>query len=309
MTLNIVFKEAFQANKFQPNNSKNTPNFLPEVSLSTTPKVLIESEGTVGKVNLSLSEAPPVGGVTVTVTAPEILEFNLESLAVTGGEIVVPPVASDLFGFTINITEQDATVSLAVADDGQVEGLEAVTFTLEEPLGLFEPTFQVNPEANRGTFLIADTPKVIPIQDSPDSLPEVSLSTSPKLLIESEGTVANVNLSLSESPPVDGVTVTVTAPEILEFNLDSLAVTGGEIVVPPVASDLFGFTINITEQDATVSLAVADDGQVEGLEAVIFTLEEPLGLFEPTFEVNPEANRGIFVIVDSLEIFDDYTLF
>ena len=309
MTLNIVFKEVFQANKFKPNNSKNNPNSLPEVSLSTTPKLLIESEETVGKVNLSLSEPPPLDGITVTVTAPEILEFNLDSLAVTGGEIVVPPVASDLFGFTINITEQDATVSLAVADDGQVEGLEAVTFTLEEPLGLFEPTFQVNPEANRGTFLIADTPKVIPIQDSPDSLPEVSLSTSPKLLIESEGTVANVNLSLSESPPVDGVTVTVTAPEILEFNLDSLAVTGGEIVVPPVASDLFGFTINITEQDATVSLAVADDGQVEGLEAVIFTLEEPLGLFEPTFEVNPEANRGIFVIVDSLEIFDDYTLF
>ena len=157
MTLNIVFKEAFKPNKFKPNNSKNNPNSLPEVSLSTTPKLLIESEGTVGKVNLSLSEPPPVDGITVTVTAPEILEFNLESLAVTGGEIVVPPVASDLFGFTIKLTEQNATVSLAVADDGQVEGLEAVIFTLEEPLGFFEPTFEVNPEANRGIFVIADS--------------------------------------------------------------------------------------------------------------------------------------------------------
>ena len=269
-------------------------NNLPEVSLAVEPELLIESESTVANINLSLDTPPPPEGVSVTVFAPEILEFELGSLEVSGGEIVVPPVASDLFGFEVNLTEQDATVSLTVDDDGRIEGSEDVTFTLAEPT--FEETYQVDPLANSGTFTIIDTPKDLNPEPPNEDLPAVSLAVEPSVLFESENTVADIHIGLDTPPPPEGVTVTVLAPDILQFDLNSLEVIGGEIVVPPVASDLFGFTVNLTEQNATVSLAVADDGIDEGLQQVDFRLEEPT--FEPTYRVAPLTN------IDTVTIFD-----
>ena len=276
-------------------DGEKPPSDLPVVSLTTEPELLIESENTVASINLSLDAPPPEEGLMVTVRAPEILEFDLD-LEVSGGEITNPPVAADLFGFTINITEQDATVSLAVRDDGQIEGREEVTFTLDGPIPIIEPTYEVDPFANSGTFTIIDTPEGANPEPPNEDLPAVGLSVEPGVLFESEHTVANININLDTPPPEEGVTVTVLAPDILEFDLDSLEVSGGEIVVPPVASDLFGFTVNLTEQNATVSLAVADDGIDEGLEQVDFILEEPT--FEPTYRVAPLTN------IDTVTIFD-----
>ena len=275
-------------------DGEKPPSDLPVVSLTTEPELLIESENTVANIDLSLDAPPPAEGVTVTVLADEILEFELGSIEVSGGEIVVPPVASDLFGFTVNLTEQDATVSLTVQDDGRIEGSEEVIFTLEEPT--FNETYQVDPLADSGTFTIIDTPEDLNPEPPNEDLPAVSLSVEPGVLFESEHTVANININLDTPPPEEGVTVTVLAPDILEFDLDSIEVSGGEIVVPPVASDLFGFTVNLTEQNATVSLAVADDGIDEGLEQVDFRLEEPT--FEPTYRVAPLTN------IDTVTIFD-----
>lgn len=277
-----------------PDKEKPTDE-VPVVSLAVEPELLIESENTVANINLSLDAPPPAEGVTVTVIAPEITEFDLD-LEVDGGEIVNPPLAADLFGFEVNLTEQDATVSLAVADDGIKEGPEEVTFTLEEEPPFFEQTYQVDPSANSGTFTIIDNPEGANPEPPNEDLPAVGLAVEPGVLFESENTVANINISLDTPPPEEGVTVTVLAPEILQFDLDSLEVSGGEIIVPPVASDLFGFTVNLTEQNATVSLAVADDGIEEGLQQVDFRLEEPT--FEPTYRVAPLTN------IDTVTIFD-----
>lgn len=64
-------------------------------------------------------------------------------------------IADSNFNFTI--TEQNAQISLPVANDGETEGEETATFTIEAGEG-----YEVNPDAQTGTFTIVDTSKVKP---------------------------------------------------------------------------------------------------------------------------------------------------
>ncbi|MGF1674212.1 MAG: PPC domain-containing protein, partial [Rivularia sp. (in: cyanobacteria)] len=203
----------------------------PEVSLELSTNELIESEGTELTLTLSLNQTPPGGGVQVYVTsgvANFLSELDVFAADIQGG-VVIPD--GNVSGFYFQMFGETATITVPVFDSSALEaaeGIEQFDISLVPGQG-----YTVNPEQNGGTIIIKDTP---------DSLIQASISTESEVLIESEATVANVNLSLSAPPPEEGVTVTVSAPEILEFNLESLTVTGGEIIVPPVASDLFGFT-------------------------------------------------------------------
>ncbi|MBE9215249.1 pre-peptidase C-terminal domain-containing protein [Plectonema cf. radiosum LEGE 06105] len=263
----------------------------PEVSLELSTNELIESEGTELTLTLSLNQTPPGGGVQVYVSSGVsnfLSELDVFAADIEGG-IVIPD--GDVSGFYFQMFGETATITVPVFDSAALEapeGIEQFDISLVPGQG-----YTVNPEQNGGTIIIKDTP---------DSLIQASINTEPEVLIESEATVANVNLSLSAPPPEEGVTLTVNAPEILEFDLESLTVTGGEIIVPPVASDLFGFTINLTEQDATVSFAVANDGEAETLETATFTVESGEG-----YQVDTEAASATFTIVDSPELAPSFT--
>ena len=262
------------------------PEITPEVSLELSTNELIESEGTELTFNLSLSEPPTQDGVQVYVSGGEssfLSELDVFAADIQGG-VAIPTGETD--GFYFKMLGETATITVPVFDSAEFEapeGIEQYDLAVVPGVG-----YTVNSEQNGGTITIKDTP---------DSLPQVSLAVEPAVLIESEGTVANINLNLSVAPPEEGITVSVTAPEILEFDLESLEVIGGEIIVPPVASDLFGFTVNLTEQDATVSFAVADDGEREGLETVDFTLESGEG-----YQIDTEAGSATFIIANTPEL-------
>ncbi|WP_228059944.1 serine hydrolase [Plectonema radiosum] len=134
---------------------------------------------------------------------------------------LLPPfrqgIADDNFNFTI--TEQNAQISLPVLNDGEVEGEETATFTVEAGEG-----YEVNPDANSGTFTIVDT-----ADENSGIEPIVSFSTEPELLIESQETASLLNFSLSEPPSSLGTTITVNTPNLSEFNLNSIQTQGGEI--------------------------------------------------------------------------------
>ncbi len=134
---------------------------------------------------------------------------------------LLPPfrvgISDDNFNFTI--TEQDAQISLPILNDGEIEGEEIATFTVEVGEG-----YGVNPDANSGTFTIVDSGN-----ENSEIEPIVSLSTEPELLIESQETVSLLNFSLSEPPPEIGTTLTVSTPNLSEFNLSSIQTQGGEI--------------------------------------------------------------------------------
>ncbi len=256
------------------------PTATPEVSLTLSTTELLESEETELTLTFSLSEAPPVGGVQVYVSgnAQDFLnEFAIFDAEFSGGVAVADGAVS---GFYLQMFEQTATITLPVFNSTDItEGIEEFNVAIRPGVG-----YGVNEAQNGGT---------IQIKDTPDSQIQVSLSTEPEALIESEQTVSVHNFSLSVAPPTEGVTVTVSAPNLSEFDLDGIVVEGGEIAA--VRDD--GFDFKLTAQDAKISLPVADDGVDEGAEEAVFTLQAGDG-----YQVNPEASSGTFTVVDAPEL-------
>ncbi|MBE9215028.1 pre-peptidase C-terminal domain-containing protein [Plectonema cf. radiosum LEGE 06105] len=120
----------------------------------------------------------------------------------------------------------------------------------------------------------------------------VSLNTGPDLLVESEGTVsAHVFNITNGTIPAEGLVVSVSAPNLSEFDLDAINVSeGGEIVA--VRSD--GFDIRLTDFTVFVDLPIANDGETEGLETTSFSLVAGEG-----YEVNSAFSSGEFRLVDT----------
>lgn len=262
------------------------PTVIPEVSVTVCQTDLIEAQEDTVTFTFSLSETPSPEGVLVLVqiNAPlgspafnmfnAIGDFNLNTTTVTGGAFPIDNPASS--GFYFKITNQTASITLPVLKDELVEGIEAITFTLESGAG-----YTVNPDASSAELTIADTL---------DSQLQVSLLTEPTTLVESEATVSIHRFTLSFPPPEVGVTVFVNAPNLNEFNLDGVEVTGGSITEVTDA----GFFFTITDRTAIINLPVAADLADEGLEEAIFTLEAGEG-----YQVDPLSNAAVFTIADT----------
>ncbi|MGD1921332.1 MAG: TIGR03118 family protein, partial [Pleurocapsa sp.] len=278
------------------------PTVEPVVSLDISDGELIETEGNTATFNFSLSEAPPEEGVvvyvnTATTSETEFTEgvtfqglgqFDIFNAEVTGGAFPSSNFSSS--GFYFKITEQTATIEAAAFPDADVEGVQEFNFFIEESVG-----YQIDDAANSG---------IVTVADAPESLPQLSFTTSPEVLIESEGTVSVHNFNLSTTPPEDGIYVTVTAEGVEEFDLDAIETTGitGDIDILESFPLQLGFTI--TEANASISLPITNDGESalkdtaahKGLETATFTLNPGDG-----YEISPVANEGTFQIVDTSE--------
>lgn len=254
------------------------PRVTPEVSFRISNTELVESEGTRTTLTFNLSEPPPADGVLVYVKGDArgaVGEFDIFAAEVSGGAFPPAPNA-DSSGFYFKITDQTARITLPVFADDVVEGIESYSFAVESG-----PGYTVNANASSESLTIAD---------NRDSLLQVSLSSEPEYLIESEATVSVHTFNLSTTPPDEGVTVFVNAPDLDEFNLDEIEVTGGNITEVTDA----GFSFNITDREAVISLPIAADGENEGAEEVSFTLAAG-----DDYQIDPEADTASFTIVDN----------
>ncbi len=128
---------------------------LPLVSLNTGPDFLVEEEGTVSAHVFNVTGATiPAEGLLVSVSAPGLSEFDLEGINVSeGGEIV--EVRED--GFDIRLTDFTVLIDLPIADDGEAEGLETASFTLEAGEG-----YEVNGAFASNEFTLTDTTEEVP---------------------------------------------------------------------------------------------------------------------------------------------------
>jgi VCBS repeat-containing protein len=176
----------------------------PVVSFETSPSVLVESEETVLTFTFQLSEAPPAGGVTVTVNgnAPQILNhFDLDNganIEFTGGDF---PMPNNLFtGFDFNITSQTATISMPIFDDDDTDpefnGVRNFIFTLEPGQG-----YTVDPSASQDSVTLRDDPA--PVVNNPPVANDDSGSTL-------ENQILNGNVIGNDSDP-DGDSLTISA--------------------------------------------------------------------------------------------------
>ncbi|MGB3298041.1 MAG: PPC domain-containing protein, partial [Phormidesmis sp.] len=270
----------------------------PQISLSADQTELIETEGTELTLTFNVDGEIPEGGVLVYVsseTGGAVGEFNVFGGEVTGG--ILPPPNFAVSGFYFTILEDGASIKVPVFDEttnpeidpaDAVEGLEEFTFSMVEG-----PGYTIAPDAGSVTYSIADAPGALPL---------LSLSTSPEVLIESEGTVSVHTFQLSAAPPAEGITVSVGADALGEFDLDQIVVTGGEIA--SVNADGSGFELTMTAQEVIVELPVADDGEAEGVEEAVFALIPGEGYLlrpDPSDPAAPNPNGSVFTIVDTPE--------
>ena len=263
------------------------------IGLTVENSALIEAAGNTTTFTFTLSEPPPPEGVLAYVSAAApagigddvgqaqvfglLGQFDVFGIEVTGGAFPIPNFSSS--GFYFQITEQTATITTAAFPDGVVEGVQAFQVTLGE-----SRDYQVDPAASAVTVTVGDTV---------ESLPQLSLSTEPAVLVESEGTVSVHTFNLSAFPSPEGVTVSVTVTGLDEFDLAGIETTGitGDIAIAESEPPQLVFTM--TESTATISLPVANDGLSEGVEAATFTLNP-----SDSYQISEAAGAGSFQIVD-----------
>ena len=286
-----------------PPPAGGSSNTIPEVGVTISETTLIETEETETTITFTLSEAPPIEGVTVyldsaqnPVVGSALSQFAVLEAEVAGGKFPVPN--ADSSGFYFNITEQIATITLAAFDELSL-GLNIPPENLRE--GIVGLNFSLQPQA--GYTIDPDASEInVTIADNPESQIQVSLAGSIQTdeeanedsttLIESEGTVSVHTFSLSAVPPADGLTVSVNASALSDFDLDAIEVTGGTIAA--LRDD--GFDLTIIEQEATIALPVLADDVSEGSETATFTLEP-----DDTYEINAAATEASFTLVETLD--------
>ncbi len=269
------------------------------VGVTASETELVETEGTETTITFSLSEPPPEEGVTIFVTSEQdplvgsaLSQFDVLEAEIEGGNFPIPN--SDNSGFFFTATEQTATITLSVFDELTVDSpLPPETF--QE--GILALDFALQPQA--GYIIDSNASEInFTIKDNPDSKIQVSLTGSTEIdeggttLIESEGTVSVHTFSLSAPPPEGGLTVSVDAPSLSDFDLDAIAVQGGTIAA--VRDD--GFDLTITEAEAVISLPILDDGVAEGSETASFVLEP-----SDTYEINQRAAIANFDLADTVD--------
>ncbi|MEO0768692.1 MAG: TIGR03118 family protein, partial [Cyanobacteria bacterium J06649_4] len=264
------------------------------VGLTVDNSALVEADGNKATLTFTLSEPPPAEGVLVYVNlaaktagqmAPDGQTFNLLGqfdvfdADITGGDFPLPDFASS--GFYFNITEQTATISIAAFPDEVLEGLQGFQVTLGGGAN-----YQVDPAASSVAVTLADTA---------ESLPQISLNVEPTILVEENQTASVHTFTLSTPPPDGGLQVSMTAEGLDEFDLSGIETTGiaGDISV--LESDPPQLLFTVTEDTATITLPVADDGESEGLETATFTLNP-----SDAYQIDELAASGSFQIVDML---------
>ncbi|MBE9063505.1 pre-peptidase C-terminal domain-containing protein [cf. Phormidesmis sp. LEGE 11477] len=262
------------------------PTSTPTVGLSVDNTELVEANGDSLTLTFNVDGDIPDDGVLVYVNSgvrAAVGEFNIFAAEVNGGVFPASNFLSS--GFYFKVFEDGASIKLDVFDEttnpqiepeDAVEGIESFTFSIVEG-----PGYAIDAGASEISYTIAD---------AADSVPLVRLETSPAVLVESEGTVSVHEFTLSTAPPAEGITVSVEAPNLGEFDLSQIVVTGGAIAA---VTDT-GFDFTITEQSAVIELPVADDGEAEGIETATFTLQPGTG-----YSVSPADNGGEFTIGDT----------
>ncbi|NEP19842.1 MAG: D-alanyl-D-alanine carboxypeptidase, partial [Leptolyngbya sp. SIO4C1] len=277
-------------------------DIVPEVGVTITETNLIETEETETTLTFTLSEPPPEGGVIVALDSSNddlligspLSQFDVLNAEIIGGDF--PTANADTSGFFFNITEQTATITLSAFNELTVNN-DPLTF--QE--GIIDLNFALQPQA--GYTIDEDASEInLTIADNPDSRIQVSLTGSTPTedeeaeevsttLIESEGTVSVHTFSLSAAPPEGGLTVSVSADSLDDFDLDAIEVQGGTIA--NLSDD--GFDLTITEREATISLPVLEDGVSEGAETATFALEP-----RDTYQIDQAAVAATFELADTL---------
>jgi len=263
------------------------------VGISATPTSLVEEAGTVTTLTFTLSEAPPEGGVQVSIDSDiqaALAEFDVAAANFSGAQLVSSN--ADSSGFTVNITEQTATISLPVFDDEIDEGIEEITFTLQA-----SDAYEIADDAASITLSIEDDDGVEPPMNTPPVADGDSYSTTAgtPLIVEAENGVL-INDTDADGDSLVVETVGNPSNGTVQLNED------GSFTYTPnagfVGTDSFTYQASDgtdTSEVTTVSITVESDAPPPPGD------DEPVVSFSTTPEVISEAEGTALVMNFSVE--------
>ncbi|ACB52381.1 hypothetical protein cce_3033 [Crocosphaera subtropica ATCC 51142] len=307
-TFALAEGESYNVRSSRPSVTFSIEDVLepPVVSMSGSPTLLREDEGTVLELNFTTIGDIPASGTTVVLetTDPLLLGTQISNPSNGGDNVGISIPSGSRTTITdedgnflrllqrVTITEANATLRLPVVDDIFEEMDTEYTLTLIEGEGYNLDETGVN----SATFTVSDG-------ELPSNVPTIGVTATPETLVESEQTVLTVSLNAQGEIPEGGVTVFLdsnVARAIAEFDIEGNArtgevegvqVTGGEIV--GTDNDVSGFFFRMDEANATISVPVFPDDEVEGTETFTYTLAEGEG-----YAVDPVASSIDFTIED-----------
>ena len=287
------------------------PGSGPTVSLSVSDTDLMEGEEFT--VNFEVDGDIPEGGLAVYVDGPAaaLSEFNIfgdegidpatDIVGLTG----LPEPDNDAGGFFATITENQASLTLSVFEDGSGEGEEVLTFDL-----INGEQYELSDTSSSVDLTINDTPEGTPIvsvalepsqvseeDDSPAITATFTVETTtgeefaiPEAVFDTEGNLVSGGLpilvdgadiltlfdEISGDPVLDGLTIgsffDPNQPTLVELVLLQSTSTG--------TLNILNDVIEEADQDYTVTLL---DGT-------------PIG---STYAINPEATSGTTTLIDA----------
>ncbi|MEO1433813.1 MAG: hypothetical protein AAFV71_33095, partial [Cyanobacteria bacterium J06633_8] len=264
---------------------------------------LVEQEGTILEIRFDLDESAPAGGLKVYLDSE--LDESLNRLWLQrlqpqniNTSTIIQGFNDDMSGVAVEITEGStfATLTLPVYDTRNApdpnykpeifDGLTEVTYRVIprdqisasdlnaiERNGTPVSDYTVDPAAGSSLIYFADTASQLP---TVDPTPTISISVSETNLVEEEGTLTTLTISLSEPPPANGIDITIdseTPDSLRQFDLEDIFSIFEGVFLNSVNDDLSGFSLNVFQQTATIQLTPFDDAIDEGPINLTYTLQ------------------------------------
>ena len=271
----------------------------PVVSFTTSTDSLNEAEGTPITFNFSVSGDFPEDGIVIRTDEnffPNTqLDFNLLDFAnpevINGIEFFdFEEIATGQFLIDWRLTQPEAFISVAVFDDNLAEPDSSFTTGLLPGEG-----YTLNPDATSATIFVTDG------VDGTGG-PLVSLAVDQTEV--NEGEPLTLTLTADGEIPTGGIEVFVDSDTVGAIgDFITIGEDGNPTVTftglagfPAPNEDASGFTVVMTDNTATVSFDVFDDGPGEGPESFEFSV-----LDGENYDVNADASTVNITINDEVD--------
>ncbi|MEM9136170.1 MAG: DUF4347 domain-containing protein, partial [Cyanobacteria bacterium P01_F01_bin.42] len=323
----LIFTDTLQQNY--------SGSFIPEVTFSIGEIVngefveadsFVETDGPRVAFRFSLSEPPPPEGVILTISANEVSSINRLSAAPSffGGDLEFTGLVSNgLAGPFSDISPALDFSELQFVVNAQEAEFSATLVSTQTDESLNGPSNEDNPtrgdiedaadtaetiiwtvtsvDTNVATINPATTTQDVTFFDNDSQVsvpvPTVSISGTPTIIVEDEGTTANITLTLDQPAPSGGLAVSVgteSARGLADFDVFSPDTVFENIGGFLGFTDVDGVVVTIAEgaTSAFISFPVFDDGDMpsDAPEAI----NDDLGLDVQTWTVDPQLaiDRG-----------------
>jgi len=274
----------------------------PLLGITSTPDTLVEAQQMGATINLSLDAEPPADGVLVPIAVnasdgseKPLARFKLETFnpqeAIQGAILVEQPNLSELNRLVLSMVEREASINLTVSDDEFDDGPLQVSFSLLESA---DQAFTVDENNSTTSFTIIEGVTA-------------GITSTPDTLIENNRTVAEININLNQDPGSEGLLIPLdvrasdgSAKPLARFDIAAFDaktdLEGATLAEEPDLSTLNELKLILTEQQATLTLTVADDEFDSGPLNVSFSLQES---DNGEYVIEEEAGSTSFTIVEN----------